>query len=267
MSKFNGIPSLQQLNCHSVDTLLGPPEDGDNLPMDLQRQILSEAGEERYEILIDHFVNIVELRRPLGIYDDHHPFGYSIRYRHAKTSPDGNWYGPYESGHWMFDAHEQYHKDVLGTTLKLASPDAMPQSQIQDSDEYGLTLNLNQPDVTLRPNIIRAFGLLAYQGMQAATANLVNMNDGSWSLETPIELFMQNVHPEWSQFQISDVQFVPKHDLMPPYVSKILHTYDSHENMDKIHVMSFFQFSIPLSREQARYKQTYKAAEQTVTPN
>jgi len=246
---------------------LGPQEDGHNLPMDLQQNILYAAGEERYEILIDHFVSIVELRHPIGSMDDHHPFGYSIRYRLAKTSPHGEWYGPFESTHWMFDAHEDYHEDVLGTTLGRASPDAIPQSQIQDSDEYGLTLNLKQPNVTLRPNIIRAFGLLAYQGMQAATINLVDMNNGSWSLETPIQLFMQQVHPEWSQFKISDVQFIPRHNSMPSYVSKILHTDDSHGNIENIHVMSIFQFSIPLSRAQARYKQTYKAAEQTVTPS
>jgi len=63
------LPSLSALcleNVHSVDTLLGPDEDSNNLPLELQQLILSNIKYTRYEILIANVVNIDELRSTFG---------------------------------------------------------------------------------------------------------------------------------------------------------------------------------------------------------
>jgi hypothetical protein len=99
--------------------------------------------------------------------------------------------------------------------------------------------------------------------MTAAVDAHVVQHSGFVDLHLPIEMFLHNEFPGWTQPRIYDLEFIPKHQEMPPYVSEVINTVNPLSGNNEIHVLSSFQFSIP-SKEAATYKQTYKAAEQTL---
>lgn len=263
------VPSVCRLGWRTtnVDTLLGPENDANNLPMDLQQLIFKQLAIDtkfvRVELELNHGVRVDELCKQRGGWDmDHHPFVYTFKYRVWSNGQVGDWVGPIEPKDTFLDtdSQEDYHEAVLGTSLyeyeqSLPSYNCNESVRNGDSDEFGLTLDKSTPNARLKYSVIETFGHLAYRSLTYYNR----------LFSTPMQEFVDKIRPRKeankSSYRVFDVAVTPpspEETSLPPYVTRVetkpspapqsmdSESQDSQENsfVQTIRVVSRFSFSI-----------------------